>query len=390
MSKIRIAVVSDIHVFEKSDSTAPSFLSTSTPEVPALGHPFASLREFVQREEITVDILVCCGDMGDKASRAALQYAWSQIHSLAEILEAETIAATAGNHDMDSRQVHDIDAKGNLLGLSPPFPIADLSLNNQYWARNFCQLPNDDCRLFLLNSAAYHGYTDEWKHGRVSERTLDELSRAIANTNSNLPGVLVCHHHPIGFGHVDLSDKSEMQGGAQLLERLSDLGSWLVIHGHKHFPRVAYASGSAASPTIFSAGSFSATLYAQLASATRNQFYIIELEKSEPVRGTFRAWDWSANIGWQPSNHTRLPHSGGFGCRSSPADLARAVATLISSPAPSGQPFWTWDEVTGKISELQFLLPEDQDRLVERLKPLGVKLGSWDGCLALQSSGSQQ
>ena len=144
-----------------------------------------------------------------------------------------------------------------------------------------------------------------------------------------------------------------------------------MIHGHKHFPRLAYSTGSPSSPVIFSAGSFSATLYQKLAGRARNQFYLLEIPVGDldslglDLAGTITAWDWISMMGWQPAgNMSGLPHKVGFGCRESPRSLAREIASHIVSQAN----FQTGEELVGSLPKLRFLRPQELQAVSARLE----------------------
>src|SRR5450759_3743692 len=98
----------------------------------------------------------------------------------------------------------------------------------------------------------------------------------------------------------------------RLIDLLGDgnLGQWLIVHGHKHFPNIAYSAGAAQSPVVFSCGSFSARLSPELQTRARNQFYIIEIPlkkvKVLGLVGKILAWDWSAGKGWITVSYTHL------------------------------------------------------------------------------------
>ena len=108
-----------------------------------------------------------------------------------------------------------------------------------------------------------------------------------------------------------------MTNGSLLLELLGsgEFGRWLVVHGHKHHPKLTYASGGAASAVIFSAGSLSVDIQHELQGHSRNQFYLIDLPLNEIAKGRFvgriEAWDWTNGRGWIPAGPSSgLPSSG--------------------------------------------------------------------------------
>jgi 3',5'-cyclic AMP phosphodiesterase CpdA len=376
---LRIAVISDLHVFSGSSNTGdcPSTIGTADPQDAPERHPFRGLAQLIEREGITADLLICPGDLSDKAEPSALIYAWNKLHELKDQLGAKRLMATTGNHDVDSRnQFNDHDPKGNLQSLVPMFPGIEEALCDRYWSRNFAIIEEQDVRIVLLNSTAFHGYgtsaQPEYNHGRISARTVSALRQALVNGEGRI-NIFVCHHHPVTHNPVEEADYSEMIGGDRLVEMLDsgDFGSWLLIHGHKHYPRLAYAAGGASSPVIFSAGSFSAFLYQKIASRTRNQFYILEIPLDEldalelDIAGTLTAWDWINMVGWQPAGpRSGLPHKVGFGWRESARTIANLIATYLSTTSA----VVTGEELLTAIPKLRFLRPEEIDQVVRRLR----------------------
>jgi predicted phosphodiesterase len=374
----KIAVVSDLHVFNGSseDSKSPSTIGTADAQDAPERHPLRGLAHIIERDKLSVDLLICPGDMSDKADPAALIFAWNKLNELKDQLGAKHLLATAGNHDVDSRNQHDDhDPKGNLQSLNPLFPGVDQALCDRFWSRNFVIVELEDVRVVLLNSAAFHGYGSdaepEFRHGRVSSKTISALRAALAGGEKRI-NILICHHHPITHNPVNEEDYSEMMGGDRLIDLLDSgvYGSWLLIHGHKHYPRLAYASGGASSPIIFSAGSLSAFLYQKIASRARNQFYIIEIPIGDldalelDLAGTLTAWDWINMSGWQPAGvGSGLPHQVGFGWRES----ARTIAAMIAKNLEDKPAIVTGEELLIAIPKLRFLRPEELEAVVRRL-----------------------
>lgn len=376
---LRVAVLSDLHAYDhlNGEPIPPSYLCTTAPENQVLHHPIASLLHLLDTENLKADILMCCGDMGDKARPAGIMYVWNKLHIVKTKLEANLLAVTAGNHDVDSRfKYTDYDAKGLLQSLEPAFPLEDEALNNQYWARNFVILVKEDYRLVILNSSAYHGAKEgEFEHGRISPRTVEALRIELEKMEQEHPrlvNILLCHHHPHKHGDIEDDDYSVMDGAPKLLQLLEsgDYGNWIVIHGHKHHPRICYAAGGSSAPVIFSAGSFSATLYPELSTQARNQFYMIEFPLSDltglGLTGTFRAWDWSKGKGWLKAHErSGLPSHGGFGNKDNVDSIAASIATFVKSKM---EPWVTWEEVDVEFPKLKYLLPNNLTAVIRKLE----------------------
>jgi hypothetical protein len=171
-----------------------------------------------------------------------------------------------------------------------------------------------------------------------------------------------------------------MELGDRLMNLLGDsrFGHWLVIHGHKHYPRIWRAGGSSDAPVIFSLGSFSRKLDGPFAGAVRNQFYYLEIDpdvvahQRMGIVGTFRAWDWFEGLGWLPAKpDSGLPSAGGFGARSTTDALAHRLAHAIEI---SGQPYIKWSELLSAEDEFQFVAPKDLSAVFLKAHKLGVQI----------------
>lgn len=379
---LRMAVLTDIHAFSGSEGAAPSWINLAEDQSNATINPFAGLHtKIAQDASMRADIVICCGDMGDRASPEGQQYVWQEINKLKDALGASQVLGTAGNHDMDSRFSNSkFDARGQLQALNPPFPVAQNDRWLEYWARNFTVVTTGGARFVLLNSSAYHGYQKdksppEYLQGRVSDRTLDSLLSQLKSEGKAAANVLVCHHHPLRNDQIKVEDYSEMQNGDRLINTLIDAkaGPWLIIHGHKHLPRILYAPGGNVAPTIFSAGSFSAKLYPEYGGKARNEFYIVDLEipgaigSVSSLRGSVSTWQWTYGNGWdKPKSGHGLGVAAAFGARIDIAEEATKLAAALKATHAGSSV--TWDMVCAGNKELKHLIPEDFETFLDHLK----------------------
>jgi len=369
---LRIAVMSDLHVFTQADpGKAPSYLRTQENVPNPLENPLHSLELLVSTEPLKADLLLSPGDLCDRADPQALQFGWQKVKDIADKLGAKLVVGTVGNHDVDSSHLNEIDAWAGLKRL-PDYPTDDESLSNEYWARHFTVLHNTakDYRLVVLNSSAYHGQIDiEKNHGRVNDQTLRELNTKLAREAPPAINVLLCHHHPHQHSEVLLGEDDWMKSGQLLLDLLgtANLGSWMVIHGHKHHPKLTYAAGGGASPVVFAAGSLGAHLFPQLSTRTKNQFHIITLDLDRcrkcGLSGWIQSWSFSFGLGWLIPDGAMagLPHRAGFGFRNSPRELAQRVAPHVGAMTD-------WKDVVEAIDDIDFLLPQDLSAMKYHLK----------------------
>lgn len=388
---LRLAILTDFHAFgarAKPGDPKPSWLDLTENQSDPKQNPFAGLNALAQTDPLMrADIIMCLGDMGDRASAEGQQYVWREINALKTSLGASRVLATAGNHDLDSRHIYDDhDAKGQVQALSPPFPVEDERQWLEYWARNFTLLDHGGVRFALLNTAAYHGYANdaqqpEYYHGRVSERTIDRLCDTLAKEGGRAANVLICHHHPFKNDRIKSQDYSQMRGGDLLVNRLVDTrsGPWLIVHGHKHVGRVFYAPGSNAHPTVFSAASFAARPYPNQDGQHFNEFYIIELDvPSTPnsvtsLTGQVRTWTFYNGVGWQrPKAGEGLGPTAGFGARTDTGRLAGSIVSFLRDEREK-QPT-EWSTITERFGDVQRLVPEDFELLRDLLESQSVSL----------------
>jgi Icc-related predicted phosphoesterase len=367
----RIAVISDLHV-DSNQSYIQTNMSESKYE-----NPFSSLSELISKDELKADILICCGDMADQAKETAQRYAWSKIVEIAKQLEAEKYYGTVGNHDVDSRFAsNEYDPKEAMQDLIPVFPGIDELYSNQYWARNFAFDEVDGIRLLNINSCAYHGYMkaekdkNEYEYGRISQKTLDNIETELENQKMKKYQINIAffHHHPERRTSRTDEDSSELVGGDRLIRLLSKrYGPWLIIHGHKHYPSIAKASGDENPPIIFSAGSFAST---RLEKGKNNQFYIIEILRESrkkvqlPMAGSILSWNLSQGNVW---NQAGLQDGIPYGCGFGNADHFETLADSIEAFVQDNE-LYAWNELVENFPKLKYTMPGTIENMLEVLK----------------------
>jgi hypothetical protein len=372
MVALSIAVISDLHAFVDTKNSSNSSMQFGTPALERR-NPLLNLIEYVKGNDITADILVCPGDICNLADLKGFVTAWSKIQDLKAALNSRYLVSTCGNHDLNSRYLKDRgeddpDPKGALLCLSPGFPFDDPATNNQYWAQNFAVLEfSPDCCAVVLNTSAYHGgQEDEIEHGRVSRRTIDAIVREISNHKDKRTFLLICHHHLMPMTSLVGTDYQYVRNGTELLDQLERLTrkSWLIIHGHRHHPRLIYGQASTScAPIIFGSSSLGARL-----TGVPNQFHLISFEESNQsdhssIVGTVRTWSWTETTEWMQAGRANIgmPTVCGFGYKGQIGHLADEILKIV------GPHYITWSEALGKLPSLNYLTPENLVQLLDEL-----------------------
>lgn len=367
---LTIAVASDLHAYRRPDDKSstyrsPSKLCLSDAEENHLSHPFAGLNFLIGEEKLKADIFLCPGDMTDRAAPDGVKYSWDQIHQSGKLLGAKLTTATVGNHDIDSRETTLAeDPKELLQQLNPKYPLPDTNLTNEFWAQNFTLYQGDNYSLLLLNTCVKHGKPEELERGYITIHTLNQLKKRIDSAPLKAINILLCHHHPHQHSELSLGDHDVMKNGQLLIDSLALNGNWLIIHGHKHHPKISYAAGGASSPIVFASGSFSGNFGPEAETRTRNQFHLVDIvqlkDKPYAFYGMVRSWNWAFGSGWVRSIGgavAGMPPTAGFGTRLHPAELAKIVASkMVRSKLKK------WDELCKSIPELNFQLPQDYEQ----------------------------
>ncbi len=372
---VRLLIVSDLHA-EVSDASQDTRLLMKSDKGFSEG-----ILKAVERYAGNVDYLVCSGDISNQSKPGSLEAGWGFVKELARRcdLDLARIIVTPGNHDHESRLGdRKYCPKHQMQYGLPDFPFDNHQDNTHFWAWNWVVREYDEFNLLVVNSSAYHGYSDEWSHGRVSMQATDAIlsyinSESVSKKKFN---ILLTHHHPSKMDYVDESEDYEaIDGGDYLLENIQKTrkGPWLIIHGHKHYPDIKYAaSRGAARPVVFSAGSLSAKLYPELERKTSNQFYIVEVNlnvtaANRLVTGQFRSYEWTMTSGWRESESDSLPDLGGFGGQ---LDMNLIIGKL-EEVLDGGRLVASSSDLEGLNEYIRYLTPFDVNELIITLREEG-------------------
>ena len=376
-TELSVLVISDLHCHRFDHSPADSFLLAGGPRRPAAHHPMEALFACIDAEELQVDCIVAPGDFADKVCQIGFSYSWQLLEELSWRLGRIPVIPTLGNHDVDSRHHIGADPFKVPRNLSPRFPFIGQKEYNQYFTQGFCRIElSPSVEVIAINSVVDHHSEQTAKAGAFGPERIAELLSAIKGASPGFPlRVALMHHHPMLHSSPILSDEDVLPSGDQLLSALAELGCSLVIHGHKHHPRLTYAHTAAGRIPVLAAGSFSALLK-ELASRTRNVFHLVELSRSAShgVHGFVRTWEWRQGEGWVPSSSqsSDFPHLTGFGATLTIDQISDRIQTLAEK-VPSRWLF-SWEDIRDSGAEIEHLTPGEFLQLARRLEEIDFRL----------------
>ncbi|PSU21414.1 hypothetical protein CTM97_19540 [Photobacterium phosphoreum] len=372
MDRLQFLIVSDLHSTISNEYTSDSRFVFD-------GHSGEceqanALIDFIKDLDKSFYGLVCPGDISNKGDINGFKAGWTFLNNLKNELNIENLLCVPGNHDHQSRPGENFSTIHEIKFCEPIFPTNNIEHNTKFWGWHWSHLALEDVNVIILNSSAYHGLNDEYKHGRVAIQTIHQISEYLKSScfNEKKFNLLLCHHHPVKMEHVDDDFDSEvMEGGQVLLKELesADVGPWLVIHGHKHFASLGYAmTDRSTPPVIFSAGSLGANLYPKIQDKTCNQFYILSIDLNrtgdeECLVGSFEAYSWNLQKGWHPSECNHLPYKGGFGSSIKPIVLVNKIKDLLTK-----HPYLDIHELADIQKEVEFYTPGQFQELINKME----------------------
>jgi hypothetical protein len=383
----KILILSDLHMHGGNPMSpqARSYLSSDDQFGAPEHNPLSGIETVLKSENLSIDWLVCAGDVADQGNRDALRKGWMALTTLKSRLRARLIS-TVGNHDLDSRRAEPNEKPNSVLRtLTPLFPVQAQQQCTNYWADDIAVVDDksNSTRVIIVNSCAFHGLStsltvEEYRHGRVTRDSLRKL-RNIVRSTQHKKNILLVHHHLRPHPEIG-ADISVAVDGALLLDLLATSNKqWLVIHGHEHLSYLGYEGATTCPPIILSAGSVASTELRHVSRRlTTNQMYYIDLPNdvnngTDPaLYGEVRAWDWFPLTGWQPAHKDAgIRYYCGFGSRGNLASIADEIEGMVISTTAG---FLPWRDAWTTARSLKFLIPSDQDNLFALLSQRKIRV----------------
>jgi len=371
MPHVTLAILSDLHCRITTDAR-DSFLTVGSKRVPSTHHPVESLLEMIGREQITADALVVPGDFANKACPEGLSQAWDYCREIAGRLQAPLIIPVIGNHDIDSKRLRPNEGVfDRVRTLRPDFPFSSSAENQQYFSDGYCALSSGDVQYIALNTVI--GQTDEAsaKRGTFPEDLIHRMETALTPILKAPIRVAIMHHHPILHSAAFWDDHDVLPNGDALIAALRRMGCRVIIHGHKHVPRLQILNGVA----IFASGSFSAMLQ-EYGTAVGNTFHVMKIDGDGPdsVRGEILTWTFQLAKGWRPSSdaYRGFPYSTGFGA----TDTVATISGILSELAQEFPDTMRFDQntVLSKAPAVKYLSPDQTSDLRASLLQSNLQL----------------
>jgi predicted phosphodiesterase len=361
---IKIAVASDLHCLHKGETTASgiSFLYSNAPKMPVAHHPVYALLELMKNDSaINADVLICPGDIADKADEQGLVSGWEYLKKIQQGLGARHLFSTIGNHDVDSRRTHSAytSAFQLLETLDDDYPNKEKK--DFFWSKKFALIELEDFQVLILNTCHNHSSKADANQSIISPETIPLIEEELKKVSKSKYRFAFCHHHPIKHSNTDIQykDGDVIDNGDKLVALLDKYDFQIIVHGHKHDPRLKRDN----SLTIFAAGSFSSLMNIRELGAD-NCFHIIELYPFKK-QGIIKSWIYAPTRGWEIKSDREFPCMTGFGNEVPVEKLAKECHAFFEE---KNEKSIIYSALKARCPDIQFLIPDDQKRLSQILK----------------------
>jgi len=364
---MKICVISDLHCkyqLDVSDST-DTFLISNMPRIPSTHHPVASMISCIEKNNyLESEILLCLGDLGDKADEQGIMSAWTFTQEIGQHIKANLCIGIPGNHDINSRRKNSKDAFSYIKNFHEAFPTNSAENNQKFWEYGYCFESYNSCLLLIINSVHDHEDEEHAKHTTLRIGLIERLRSELDQIDNTKFPIKICilHHHPVKHSNINnAKDSDSCENGDDLLNELVKHNFNLVIHGHKHQPRIIEYMGL----PVLAAGSFSSNANL-LGTGFNTMFHVIDLDEHSK-QGTIDSWEYDKRNGWTQKLNSFFPPNIGFGANIESSIAADMIYSIFT--ANNNQPT-LYSQIENAIPEIKNVIP---DKLVQIGKILKEK-----------------
>ncbi len=353
-----------MHCKHQLTTSTPSdtLLISNKPRIPINQHPVAALINLIEKSKLESDVLICPGDLGDRADEQGISTSWTFLEEIKLKINAKILIGIPGNHDVNSRNKTGTDPFAFIKNFHENFPFKDKTLKSKFWDLGYCIIKHQESLILLVNTVHDHTNETNAQQASLSAETLEHIEKELSELEIDNFKYKICvlHHHPIKHSNIqNWKDTDSVENGDKLISMLSQFGFNMVIHGHKHQPRIMEYS----SLPIFATGSFASFANLQ-GTGIQTMFHIIELDESSR-KGVINSWEYDIINGWSQKHNPNFPPRIGFGANPDLPNLANKINEMFIL---NGKRPLLYDDLIKSLGDLLFLIPDKLVHLDKILK----------------------
>ena len=145
------------------------------------------------------------------------------------------------------------------------------------------------------------GPEQKYSHGELTEKQLNWfVERTKEYKDDDRKKIVLMHHHPFNYPYPNIGEEiSQIKEGPEFREIAEQNGIDLVIHGHRHHPKVTTELREGCSPvTYFCAGSLSVNAEHRSNGDIPNTIHFIDVDKTKDYFVLYN-FSYTGAEGWQ-------------------------------------------------------------------------------------------
>lgn len=383
---IRIAIISDLHCQKEENSSKLTRLHTKLLDHPINENPIESFKKIIIDKKKNVDYFFVLGDVADKGNVEGFILGVKFVKEINALLNSEKLIFAVGNHDMHRREENDTIQDSEYMMKRTngfPFLFRDDALNkkieDEFWANKYCVIDDGKTLILVLNTSCFMDHVNNLKSIVFDEVMRESLENALFQyKSSEKPKIAICHHHPTPHSDINANYTSLdcIDRGDVLLNVLKNHNFTLLMHGHKHFPRLKYDDNF----PIFCSGSF-ASLENTSSFSEDNTIHFLDIfQDKDTFKGKIETWIYNFKEGWiKSSDLTRFPPYTGFGSKMEISNIVENVYENFYKKyehSDSKEKYLQIDmeDVSNKVNDINFLTPSQLKQLEKELEKKNLSI----------------
>jgi len=378
---IRIAVISDLHCQKVIENSKRSRLHTELLDHPINENPIESFKKIIINKKKNVDYFFVLGDVADKGNIEGFILGVKFIKEINTLLNAEKLIFAVGNHDMHRQIANDtIQDSEYMMKRSNGFPFQfkgndqDKIIENEFWANKYCVIEDDKTLILVLNTSCFMGQENSLKSIIFDEEMRESMENTMLKYKpSKKLKIAICHHHPIPLSDINANYTSLdcIDRGDVLIKLLKDNNFTLLMHGHKHFPRLKYDDNF----PIFCSGSFSSLENTSAFNEDNTAHFLDVFQDGNTYKGRIETWIFNSIEGWIQSSDlkSRFPIYTGFGSRIEISNIVENIYDNFYKKYETSDSIEKYipidmNDISEKVNDINFLTPLQLNQLEKELE----------------------
>lgn len=206
------------------------------------------------------------------------------VEEVAQIIKAkyENIAASSAINCLDEFEMPSGENKG-------PAPYAGI-------------YESDSFIVYVLNTGAFCTKEQAYSHGKLSIEQLNWFKKeSEVRKDISKVKIVLMHHHPINYAYpVPTQDISVLEEGPEFVDIAIRNGINIVIHGHRHHPRVETVQRNFGGPiTFICAGSLAVNTTQRKNGEIPNTIHFLDIEQEKDFY-VLHNFKYTGLEGWKP------------------------------------------------------------------------------------------